>query len=398
MFLQAKTAANQEDNPNWWQATNGPFHDEFWDAACVEIETLERMNAWDVVPRSNEMNVLPSTWAFKLKRFPDGKIKKFKARFCARGDKQIEGVDYFETYAPVVQWTTVRLMIVLECLLGLVSKQGDITCAFLHAHLEEGENVYLEMPQGFKQYDSNKRPKVLKLKRTLYGLRQSPRAFWQFLTEKLEACKLKQSELDPCLFVGTKVICVVYVDDLLFWSTSEKHIQALAVELRAEGVELEEEGDAAGFLGVKLTRQDKSGQISLTQIGLIDRIIESLGLQGDTVNPKSTPAERKPLTKDSDGTPWDASFSYASVVGMLLYLAGHTRPDIAYAVNSCARYTFCPKKSHEAALKRIGRYLKLTRDKGMNLKPSKHLRIDAYLDADFACLYRYKDITEPTCT
>ncbi len=147
--------------------------------------------------------------------------------------QQIEGVDYFETYAPVVQWTTVQLMPVLECLLGLVSKQGDITCAFLHAHLEEGENVYLEMPQGFKQYDSNKRPKVLRLKRTLYGLHQSPRAFWQFLTEKLEACKLKQSELDPCLFVGTKVICVVYVNDLLFWSTSEKHIQALAVELQA---------------------------------------------------------------------------------------------------------------------------------------------------------------------
>ncbi len=121
--------------------------------------------------------------------------------------------------------------------------------------------------------------------------------------KKLEACKLKQSELDPCLFVGTKVIYVFYVDDLLFWSTSEKHIQALAVELQAEGGELGEEGNAAGFLGVKLTQQHKSGQISLTQVGLIDQIIESLGLQGDTVNPKSIPAERKPLTKDSDGNP-----------------------------------------------------------------------------------------------
>ncbi len=185
LFLQAKTAANQEDNPNWWQAMNSPFHEEFWEAACVEIETLEHMNAWDVVSRSDEMNVLPSAWAFKMKWLPDGKIKKFKARFCARGDKQIEGVDYFESYAPVAQWTTVCLMLVLECLLGLVSKQGDVTCAFFHAHLEEGENVYLEMPQGFKQYNSNKRPKVLKLKRTLYGLRQSPRAFWQFLTEKI---------------------------------------------------------------------------------------------------------------------------------------------------------------------------------------------------------------------
>ncbi len=117
---------------------------------------------------------------------------------------------------------------------------------------------------------------------------------------------------------------MVYVDDILFWSTSEKHIQALAVEVQTEEVELKEGGDAGGFLGVKLTQQDKSNLISLTKIGLIDQIIESLGLQDDTVNPKSTPAERKPLTKDSDESPWNVSLSDAIVVRILIYLAGHT--------------------------------------------------------------------------
>ncbi|KAL7461164.1 hypothetical protein ACHAXS_001592 [Conticribra weissflogii] len=88
-------------------------------------------------------------------------------------------------------------------------------------------------------------------------------------------------------------------------------------------------------LGANITQQDKSGQILLTQNGLIDQIIESLDLQCDSVNLTSTPAEWKPLTKDTDGTPWNASFSYASVIGMLLYLAGHTQPDIVYAINSC---------------------------------------------------------------
>jgi len=152
-LLKAKAAASKEDNPNWWQAMNGPCAQEYWESACIEVETLEAMDAWTVVERKDEMNVLPSTWAFKCKRYPDGLIKKFKARFCARGDKQIEGVDYFETYAPVVQWITVRLMLILECLLGLVSKQGDVMCAFLHAHLEEEEEVFLEMPLGFKKYD-----------------------------------------------------------------------------------------------------------------------------------------------------------------------------------------------------------------------------------------------------
>ena len=149
-FLKAKSAASKEDNPNWWQAMSGPFADDYWKAAVTEIETLESMRAWDIVDRKDDMNIIDSTWAFKLKRYPDGLIKKFKARFCARGDQQIEGVDFFETYAPVVQWTTVRLMLILEVLLDLKSKQGDVTAAFLHADLGEDEEVYVRMPRGFE--------------------------------------------------------------------------------------------------------------------------------------------------------------------------------------------------------------------------------------------------------
>ena len=254
LMLAAKSKRNDADNPSWIQAMNGPFSQEYWEASCLEVETLEKMDAWSVVDRKPEMNVLPSTWAFKCKRFPDGLIKKFKARFCARGNRQIEGVDYFETYALVVMCVTVRLLLIFECLLSLVSKQGDVTCAFLHAHLEEGEEVYLQMPCGFKQYDKKGNAKVLKLKRTLYGLKQSPRAFWKYMVEKLSTCGMKQSDLDPCLFISDTVIIVMYVDDILMWSTNEEHIFKLGDSLRAEGVELEEEDDAAGFLGVNMTK------------------------------------------------------------------------------------------------------------------------------------------------
>ena len=97
------------------------------------------------------------------------------------------------------------------------------------------------MPHGFKQYDKHGRPKVLKLKRDLYGLRQSPRAFWLNLTEKLKRCGLKQSNLYPCLFIGAKVICIVYVDDLLFWIPKAEFINELAKQLRAEEIKLDEE-------------------------------------------------------------------------------------------------------------------------------------------------------------
>jgi hypothetical protein len=128
---------------------NGPYAKEYWKATLVKIETLGRIQAWTVVPRTGDItNVLPSTWAFKVKRYPDGSVKKFKGCFCAQGNTQIHGVDFFETYSPVMQWTTILLMLVLECILGLCSKQGNITCAFLHASLGENKAIYIKMPQG----------------------------------------------------------------------------------------------------------------------------------------------------------------------------------------------------------------------------------------------------------
>jgi hypothetical protein len=391
LFLKAKSEASKEDNPSWKQAMNGPFKEEYWRAAVKEIETLEEMDAWEVVDRDEAPNVIDSIWAFKLKRFPDGMVKKFKARFCARGDQQLEGIDFFETYAPVVQWTTVRLMFILEILLQLKSKQGDVTAAFLHGELGPDEKVYVEMPLGFR-----KKGKVLKLKKTLYGLRQSPRAFWQCLTKAMKAVGMQVSKLDPCLFVGERVMAVAYVDDILFWATDEAYINELGSKLREQGLLLEQEDDAAGFLGVKMTKTE-DGNIEMKQTGLIDRVVEALGLDSKMATPKWTPAEGTPLTRDEDGEPPQGSFSYASVVGMLLYLAGHSRPDIAYAVNCCARYMFNPRLSHEKALKRIGRYLKATRDRGLVLKPSGRLKIDAYPDADFAGLYGHEKTTDPVC-
>ena len=101
LFLKSKAAASQKDNTNWRQAMNGQFVDEYKESDVTEIETLESMNSWEVVDREGYMNFLKSTWAFKLKRYPDGFIKKFEALFCARGDVQMEGIDSFETYAPV---------------------------------------------------------------------------------------------------------------------------------------------------------------------------------------------------------------------------------------------------------------------------------------------------------
>ena len=136
------------------------------------------METWDIIDRESWMNVLPSTWAFKCKRYPDGTIRKFKGRFCARGDRHLEGVDFFETFAPVVNWNTVRLLLVMSIVMGLATSQADCTAAFVQSPIDKDPNwdsmtpeeqaksgVYVEMPRGFRQPG-----KVLKLKRSLCGL------------------------------------------------------------------------------------------------------------------------------------------------------------------------------------------------------------------------------------
>ncbi len=121
LFLRAHSTASKEENPGWQEMMQGKFADDYWKAMEVKIFTLESINVWEVVDRKDDMNVTNSTWAFKCKCYADGLIKKFKARFCAHEDQQLEGIDFFETHAPVVQWTTVCLMFVLEVLLGLKS-------------------------------------------------------------------------------------------------------------------------------------------------------------------------------------------------------------------------------------------------------------------------------------
>ena len=186
-----------DDNPSFDNATRGPFQAQFWAAMRTEFLTLTKdFDCWEYVPNPGK-NVLPSTWAFKIKRYPDGRVKKFKARFCARGDQQQEGIDYFETWAPVVQWSTVRIVMTLAVKLNLISVQCDITAAFIHGRVPVTETIYVHQPRGFHGGNGDE---VLSLKRTLYGLKQSPRYFFSYISERLIKQGLNPSKFDPCLF------------------------------------------------------------------------------------------------------------------------------------------------------------------------------------------------------
>ena len=165
--------------------------------------------------------ILPGTWAFKLKRLPDGLPLKYKAIYRVRGDKQIVGVEYFETYAPVVQWSIIRLVLTMVLANGWVTRQVDYTNAFTKAKLKE--KVYIEAPKEFQRKDE--RDLVLKLLKSLYGLKQAPKYFFDKLSSGLIERGFKQSEFNKCLFINKDMIGVVYVDDKIIARPKFKAIE-----------------------------------------------------------------------------------------------------------------------------------------------------------------------------
>ena len=188
------------------------------------------------------------------------------------------------------------------------------------------------------------------------------------------------------------------VDDTLFYARDKNDIDVVISGLQRAGMDLEEESDVAGFLGVHIDRRD-DGSILLSQKGLTQRIIEALNISH--LPKKLTPA--RPgcvLGSDKDGDPPDGTFNYASVVGMLGYLHANSRPDISFAVAQAPCFTHAPRRSHEKALERIGQYLKGTLDKGLILRPEPFesvFKTDIYVDADFAGAWGHEDPLDSAC-
>jgi len=394
-----KAKKYDEDNPHFHEAMHSKHSNEYKAAMELEVAALQKEKTWNEILRSQVpegSKVLPLTWVFKLKWYPDGTPRKFKARLCVRGDKQTEGVDYFEKYAPVVSWSTVRMLMTLTARENLKTRLVDFTNAFAQATLKE--NVYVELPTMF---DSPNGPEmVLKLNKSLYGLVQAPLSWYNHLSKGLEEVGFEQSDNDPCLFFGNGMMVLVYVDDCIFFGKDTKVIDDVIEQLRqrfeltVEDVQKDATVDVFSYLGVQVTI-DKQGVVTFRQQGLTQKILKYCGM--DECNKKWTPASTVPLGTDLNGQRFDAKWEYATAIGMLLYLSSNSRPDIQYAVHQCARFTHAPKQSHQQAVMRICHYLKATEDKGLSFKPSNELTLDCYADADFAGLYNVENHSDPVC-
>ena len=196
--------------------------DKYIEAMKEEIANLKRMNTWSLVERQPHMKVLKGTWAFKLKRTPDGVAYRHRSRFCVRGDQQEYGINYFETFAPVIQWSTIRLLLILILTSNWKTRVIDYTNAFPQDNIDT--DIYVELPALFGSKIGQ--DKVLKLKKSLYRLKQSPRTFYQYPSKSFQNRGCTVSKIDPCLFMKKDMICVIYVDDTIFAGNNQEMIDS----------------------------------------------------------------------------------------------------------------------------------------------------------------------------
>ena len=180
---------------------------------------------------------------------------------------------------------------------------------------------------------------------------------------------------------------VLYFDDVGISYSDKSDLPTLLTKSVKRGLlQLSKEGTFTDFLGIKFVKEPTKNTITLTQRGLIQKIINGTGMQD--CNPNWTPATQLTLGIDSDGEPaYDETWNYPSIVGMLLYLSTNTHPDIIFAASQAARFNHSPKKSDASAIKTIVRYLHRTSDIGTIVTPTSDLSIDCYVDAKFAGLH-----------
>jgi len=297
----------------------------FVTAMIKEIEDHEVRDHWEIIERMDlpkGAKTILSVWAFKLKRFPDGQVMKHKARLNAHGGMQRWGVDYWETYAPVVNWISVRLMMAITIIHKLETKSIDFVLAFPQAELDR--DVFMELPYGFQHGEKGRY--VLRLKRNLYGLADASFNWFQKLCEGLESENFVKSEIDQCVFIREDCIVLMYVDDMIAISRENSVLEKIVVNLQNKNYILTDEGSLTKYLGVDVKYREQGG-FELVQPFLIQRIIELLKLDDEDLgryNTRPTPAVKPLLCEDLSGEDRKHNWNYRKAIGMLTYLQGTT--------------------------------------------------------------------------
>lgn len=378
---------------------------EEWQAAVrKEFSSLLLNDTWMLEEKPKEHGSVGCRLILVNKYTATGELDRRKARLVAKGYTQEPGIDYHETYSPVVRLSSLRTVMALAVEHDMEVIQMDVETAYLNGDLDE--HIYMDPPEQFemilmdlieketgelqekawkmlRDYKSGKTH--CKLKKSLYGLKQSGRQWFLKLDEKLRMLGLKPSTADPCVYTlgdgEDIVILTVYVDDLVLASKNNSKLTNLRENLKKE-FKMKDMGQIHYCLGLEIDYQKEKGVLKISQKKYTQEILKKFNMEDS--KPVVTPFDLNLKFEDEFQVKEEfQNLPYRKLIGSLMYLTMGTRVDITYAVNYLSQFNSKYSDVHWKAAKRILRYLKGTSDHGIEYKRSGNSDVVCFVDADW---------------
>ena len=383
--LTYKATTQTCEEPKSWDDMMklAPRERKLWMAGAEEeMKSLKRHEVWELADLPPGKKAISCKWVFKGKTDGDGKVTTYKARLVAKGFSQRYGEDFDETFAPVVKHETIRVLFAIAAQNGMHVRQLDVKSAYLNGELEE--TIFMEQPEGFIQ--QGQEDKVLRLKKSLYGLKQSARVWNKTAANILKKLGFSPGNSDACLYTrkeksGSMTYILLYVDDLLVAGESSEITATVSKQLQ-EHFLTKDMGEVSHYLGIQVERE-ADGSFLFNQRAKIAKLLRDYDLSEPkpAATPMETgflaaPLEESSLLKNNHG--------YRQLMGSLLYLATVSRPDIMIAVGLPCRRVEKPTQNDWNAAKRVLRYLAYTIDKKLRLPSDGDNYLVGYVDADWA--------------
>lgn len=356
---------------------------EKWIAAMnEEMISIDENKTWELAELPEHRKAIGCKWVYKIKQGANNEITQYKARLVAQGYSQKFGEDYDAVFAPVVKQTTLRILLTIAGRNEMKLRHLDVKTAFLNGNLEE--IIFMKQPKGYVVQGKEKF--VLRLKKSLYGLKQAARSWNMKINSILIENGFSRSNEDLCFYRkqvnGANIFLIIYVDDVIIGSKREEEIDK-AENLLGQYFKLTSLGNLNYYLGINIEKEE-SGIYSMNQKGYIEKIIERFNLK-DAKNSKIPLDPGYFKSREEEQTEFPDPTIYQSLIGMILYLAVNTRPDISVSTSILGRSMSKPNKTDWNEAKRVVKYLKMTKDFKLYLGQTTEEQIlVGYSDADWA--------------
>jgi hypothetical protein len=364
--------------PNTYrQAMESPDSEQWQKAMDEEMASLEENETFDVVDLPPNTEAVGGRWVYTIK--DGGSVPLFKARYVAKGFSQVEGRDYFDTFAPTPKMTSVRSVMQIAAQEDLLVHQMDVKTAYLNAPIDC--TIFVAQPEGYRNESTTL---VWKLKKSLYGLKQSGKNWNEHIHSFFSENRFTRFGADPCVYVrkdsSGSVILILWVDDIVLSGTTLEYIDKIKTLLKNK-YRMKDLGPISGFLGIQFFQSEDG--ITMDQSLYLKNVLERFGMEN--CKPRGTPCELNPSASNpSQAYENQSPRRYREIVGSLIYAMACTRPDLCWIVTKLSQHLDNPDEADWVMVKHVLRYIKGTLDYKLHYtKSSDRLCLSGWSDSDW---------------